>query len=151
MALEEIDFINGQTPASAETMKALQQNTKNEFEYIAPVVLYENETGSTATITLNENVENFKYIKIFYQDIGENSRYSCSNVEVEDPNNKYVNAKIVAPAKQSANRLRIVLTTYYISDNTISPIDYLTVLHLNSETSYFAEQGIKITKVIGYR
>ena len=27
--MEEIDFINGQTPASAETMKAFQTNVKN--------------------------------------------------------------------------------------------------------------------------
>lgn len=151
MALEKIEFENGKTPASAETMNALQENIENEFERIAPVTLYESNTGTTGTVTLSESIEDFDYIKIFYEDQGDNSRNSRGSVDVHDANGTYVNAKIVAPVRQSSNRLRIVLTTYYISSDTISPIDYLVLSHENSTTTYYGVQNIKIMKVLGYK
>lgn len=151
MALEEIDFKNGETPASAETMKAFQANIKNEFKHIAPVVLYENENGSTGTISLSESVENFAYIEIFYRDIASTVRNSADSVKVSDANGKYVNAKIFGPARATSNQLRYALTTYQINSTQISATDYLAGYIINSEISYYGVQEIAITKVVGYR
>ena len=151
MALEEIDFKNGETPASAETMKAFQDNIKNEFEYIAPVVLYENENGSTGTISLNESVENFAYIEIFYRDIASTVRNAVDSVKIDNANNKYINAKIFGPARATSNQLRYALTTYQINSTQISAVDYLAGYIINSEISYYGVQEIAITKVVGYR
>ena len=151
MALEEIDFKNGETPASAETMKAFQDNIKNEFKYIAPVVLYENENGSTGTISLNESVEDFAYIEIFYRDIASKVRNAVDSVKIDNANGKCVNAKIFGPVIGVTNQLRYALTTYQINGTQISAVDYLSGYTLDSTISYFGAQEIAITKVIGYR
>ena len=150
MALEEIDFKNGETPASAETMKAFQANIKNEFERIEPVILYESENGSTGNITLGESVENFEYIEIFYKDIS-SVRNAVDSVKIENANGKYVNAKTFGPVPGSGNELRYAVTTFRINNTTIVAIDYLCGYITNSNFQYYGSQELAITKVIGYR
>lgn len=151
MALEEIDFINGKTPASAETMKAFQSNVKNEFKRIEPVILYENENGSTGTISLSESVENFAYIEIFYKDIVSAIHNAVDSVKIDNANGKCINAKIFGPVRGLTNQLRYALTTYQINSTQISVVDFLAGYTLDSTISYFGAQEIAITKVIGYR
>lgn len=149
MTFEEIDFKNGQTPASEEIMKAFQTNIKNAIKSTLPVELFSG--ASTGAITLSENVEDFEYLEVFYRDSGGDSRNANSSTKIANPNNSYFNAKIISPVKSSSNQLRYTLTTFFVSGNQITPIDYLTGYITNSTLSYFGSQENIITKVLGYR
>lgn len=62
--MQTIEFKNGETPASAETMEAFQGNIKNSVEND---VLYENlEEGTQNTITLAKDKSIYKYLRITY-------------------------------------------------------------------------------------
>lgn len=62
--MQTIEFKNGQTPASAETMEAFQGNVKDSVEND---VLFENlEEGTQSTITLSKDKSIYKYLRITY-------------------------------------------------------------------------------------
>lgn len=62
--MQTIEFKNGQTPASAETMEAFQENVKDSVEND---VLFENlEEGTQSTITLSKDKSIYKYLRITY-------------------------------------------------------------------------------------
>lgn len=80
--MEKINWQNGEsggTPLSAENLNLMQDNIENAIEEkqvnideqcgllnekIVGTVLYEDETGTSGDITLNEAIENFKYFEI---------------------------------------------------------------------------------------
>ena len=62
--MQTIEFKNGQTPASAETMETFQGNIKDSVEND---ILFENlEEGTQSTITLSKDKSIYKYLRITY-------------------------------------------------------------------------------------
>lgn len=62
--MQTIEFKNGQTPASAETMEAFQGNIRDSVENDT---LFENlEEGTQSTITLSKDKSIYKYLRITY-------------------------------------------------------------------------------------
>lgn len=64
------------------------QNKKIEFSQTKEkeIVLYNNETGTTGTVTLTETAANFEEIEIFYYKSG-----NYSSVKIANPNTKIAN------------------------------------------------------------
>lgn len=62
--MQTIEFKNGQTPASAETMEAFQGNIRDSVENDT---LFENlEEGTQSPITLSKDKSIYKYLRITY-------------------------------------------------------------------------------------
>lgn len=104
-------------------------------------VLYEDETGSTGNINLNDNAENYEYIEVFWN--LSNSYYG--NIRIEKPNNKTF---ILTTETLASNNIRCWSQSNEISANTI-----------NRNAARYQDFGggsgvannLFINKVIGYK
>lgn len=112
-------------------------------EGVLPIVLYDNDSGSNGSITLNETAANFKYIEIFYK--SNNSAYS--SVKVADPNGK--TAVLMSVHPNSANTAYFKNTTVQISGTSVSPVSSSELGISASGTSFSTANNIYITKVVG--
>ena len=108
------------------------------------VVLYDNETGSNATITLSETSANFKYLEIFCKS-GDNTRTS---VKVYKPNGK--RATVVSGWFGSAAYFKLSVLT--ISGNTIALTKNASeITGSNRCNTAGNDNAMYITRVVGYR
>lgn len=59
----------GSTPLNATNLKTMEDNVENfvnnELSNLKPVILYENESGTNGSVTLNDSVENYKFIELY--------------------------------------------------------------------------------------
>lgn len=111
----------------------------------AAYVLYENESGSTGTITLALSAENFDYIEIFY-----NAGATNSSTRIYSPNGKSANLKTVSV---ESNNITAYLNNrnVKISGTTISTVTYSRSVFYEDSNISQAFLGVYITKVIGYK
>lgn len=112
------------------------------------VQLYNNTSGSTGTITLNESVANFEYIEIFYTD--SNNKVGGS-VKVYSPNGKTASLCIVEADSAVTTYFR--RTSYAISGTTLTP-DTANAGYVRISTATPSHTGgtnyIKIVRVVGF-
>ena len=112
------------------------------------VTLYNNTSGSTGTITLNESVANFEYIEIFYTD---NNNKVGGSVKVYSPNGKTASLCIVEAGSAVTTYFR--RTSYAISGTTITP-DVTNAGYVRISTATPSHTGgtnyIKICRVVGF-
>lgn len=93
--MEEIDFVNGETPASAETMKAFQTNIKNGIQKrTRQMEIWTNPSPTSSfasqTITLNES--DFDYLIIFaYRNISNENNSDTIFLLLEKNKRGYIN------------------------------------------------------------
>lgn len=111
------------------------------------IVLYNNSSGSTGTITLSDTSENYYYLEIFYRN---NDGYN-SSTKVLNPNGKDVVLVSTNPANTNGNAY-LKSTQYSISGTKITPEKYSEVsmftggdLSINTSTN-----RISIVKVLGW-
>lgn len=107
--------------------------------------LYDNESGTTGTVSLSENASNFEYIEIFYWD---NNNASCHSTKVFNPNGKNVALFTLEGATNMYARSRNII----INGTSITNSQYSFASF--SQGNYSAVDNtnyIKIYKVIGYR
>lgn len=108
------------------------------------VVLYDNETGSNATITLSETSANFKYLEIFCKS-GDNTHTS---VKVYKPDGK--KATVVSGWFGSAAYFKLSVLT--ISGNTIALTKNSSeITGSNRCNTGGNDNAMYITRVVGYR
>lgn len=108
------------------------------------VVLYDNETGSNATITLSETSANFKYLEIFCKS-GDNTHTS---VKVYKPDGK--RATVVSGWFGSAAYFKLSVLT--ISGNTIALIKNASEITGSNRCNTGGNvNAMYITRVVGYR
>ena len=112
------------------------------------VLLYYNTSGSNGTITLNESVENFSYIEIFYCD---NKGKSGGCFKLFDPHGKTICLSEIGASTSTVTYIR--RTTYTISGNTITP-DLTTAGYVEISGTSISHSGagsnyLKISAVIG--
>lgn len=112
------------------------------------VQLYNNTSGSTGTITLNESVENFEYIEIFFTD---NNNKVGGSVKVYSPNGKTASLCIVEAGSAVTTYFR--RTSYAISGTTLTP-DTANAGYVRISTATPSHTGgtnyIKIVRVVGF-
>jgi hypothetical protein len=131
------------------TIQVRSQNAKTWSGWEAifrTKTLYENSSGTTGTVTLNETVANFSYIEIFYSD---NNTIGHKSTKVVSPNNKIVQLSCIEP--NDTPRTYIRATRYAISGTnlTVGTSTYTTLYE--GGTGVTSSNYIKIIKVIGYR
>lgn len=113
----------------------------------APVILYDNASGTTGTVTLSNNAQNYNYLEIFYvNNHGDLNR----SIRISAPNGKNISIESIEPDK--SNTTTYLRTAFYnISGNTIT-YKYVTytVLKNNAAIQVTRTQYNKITKVLGW-
>lgn len=151
---------SGATPLSAGNLNAMQDGiyddvgilsnleTSNKTNLVSainstlPIVLYNNSQGSNTDITLNDAVENYEYIEIFYKN---NDGF-------------YSSRKFCQPSGK-----KLVLDSYYVSSaDIVFKYNCITITGTTLTRNAFAEvsranissvdSGAKtyITRIIGY-
>lgn len=110
---------------------------------LSPYTLYENSSGSTGNITLSDNVENYKYIEIYYKD----------EVNVILCQKTYNNSAILTISRFASDGANFQPSrTIQLSQNTITTTRYGKVTITNSgSVSVSSSNNIYITRVIGYK
>lgn len=110
---------------------------------LIPYTLYENSSGSTGNITLSDNVENYKYIEIYYKD--EANAILCQKTNS--------NSTILFLSRFASDGANFQPSrTIQLSKNTITTTRYGKVTITNSgSVSVSSTNNIYITKVIGYK
>lgn len=109
-----------------------------------PKSLYDNSSGTSGTVTLNESAANFSYLEIFYSNL-DNKYFNCT--KVFSPNGKQVSLIITYYTTFS----QVLSKHINISGTQITNISngYANIYNGNTETDSTNE--IKIFKVIGYK
>ena len=133
---------NQSTPINATNLNNIENGISNTY----PVILYDNDEGSSSTITLSDNVSNYNFIEIYY--------FKDSN--------QIVSSKIYKPNGKAAtlgsvtfydNKLFLRAAIVDISETTITwrakDIGWGTVSTGGNTIS--KEQVFKICQVIGYK
>lgn len=117
-------------------------------KFINGDVLYENEEGTNGTVNLNDDLENYKRIKIFYYNKNHTGAYSSE--EVDEPNGKLVNLSQLVPLKANS-RVYLDATTISCSDSSITIVDSYNWAYQSSPYAVGDANMFYITKVIGYK
>lgn len=124
--------------------------TATGWEYLAsrPTILYMNWSGSTGTVTLSANVDNYEHITIFYRDYD----YNYMSVDATGANKNIV---LIGGYMDSSNPQtgNFKFDIHKIGTNTISPVR-ATQIYFDTSTARATEIGaakFSIIKVIGYK
>lgn len=110
---------------------------------LIPYTLYDNNSGSAENITLSDNVENYKYIEIYYKD--EVNAILCQKT--------YNNSAILTISRFASDGANFQPSrTIQLSQNKITTTRYGKVTITNSgSVSVSSTNNIYITRVIGYK
>lgn len=116
---------------------------KRKFE----VILYNNASGSSGTITLSESAAKFSYIEIFFTD---NKGKAGGYTKVYSPDGKTVCLSIVEASGNTITYIRRAI--YDVSGTTLTPSkgNYLTMSSATLSHNATASNLIKIIRVIGH-
>lgn len=131
-----------------KSVKNIWTSINNIENKINKTTLYDNNSGSNETITLNESVVNYAFIEIFYKSNDE----LYSSITIADPDGKETVILSAFP-HNSANNCYLKCTSLKINGNTITPEDYSQV-SLNSSGSLSVNVSsnlISIVKVVGVK
>lgn len=125
---------------------ALGWSTWRELQ-VGDIVLYENNSGSTGTITLSDTSDNYYYLEIFYK----NNDGFYSSTKVPNPNGKDV-VLLTSNPSNSSGRAYFKSTKLSISGTKITPESYSEIrLDDDSVTVDTSTNMISIVKVLGWK
>ena len=119
---------------------------------LKPSSLYDNSSGTTGTVTLNETSANFAYLEIFYGKSEGNPIYRNS-VKVNAPNGKIANLLIaynIYSGSMSQLQSKCVSISGTSVANTSNTTGYVN-LYNGRSVEWGNSNEIKIYKIIGYR
>ena len=147
--MTKITFVNGTTPAvNATNLNQMQTNIENAINALIPVVLYNNTSGTTGSVTLSETAANFSYLEIFFGDSSGNYP-GLSSVKIYNPNGKRASTTIMQKEGSGATRIRINTRSLNISGTSITVESY-QINYINDGGQYTSNEQ-KIYRVLGYR
>lgn len=133
---------------NATGMKELITKINEKYEKKA-IILYDNSSGTTGTVTLSETSTNFVYLEIFYIDTfssKQNSKKICMSVS----KTFLLDGMAYDNNKASLN----YVTNYTVSGQSITVSSYVS-FNRNYSTGAIAgdlsNNYVKIYRVIGYR
>lgn len=114
------------------------------------IELYDDDTGSSGTITLSDDITNYSYLEIYgYEVNGQSQVYTKYDVSSEKAINLFSTLVL-----QTGNLIRVTAQLYTASGNTLTPSSVSTG-HANIYNKTVNEQNatgdIRITKVIGIK
>lgn len=120
---------------STSTTDGYSANYVNNL--LKKTVLYENENGTSSTITLSENATNFKKLDITLDN------KNVVTIEVVNGSTYYLQKFTIA----NATTFRTFCTSITINNNTITFGDQYMYDHSGYSQEF---TGIKILKIVGY-
>lgn len=123
--------------------KQIDENKVN-FINLLPVVLYDDNEGSTSNITLSDDVANYSYIEIFYNTTGyENSTKISSKKAslISHITNTNVNQTYISFKNITLNGTSLIVDSYQEWNNNWG----------TTSVSVENNNTLKITKVLGYK
>ena len=138
---ELVTQINSKINQNKEELSGIKTNVKG-------TVLYEDATGTTGNVTLNETSANFSYLEIYYK-----ARNSHSSIKIHDPNGKNAvlyadgevsNSDYICMTKECARIDGVTITRSGFASMIVSS----SGVNLSTDNSYYT---MTIYKVIGYR
>ena len=109
------------------------------------VVLYENSSGSTGTISLNETSANFSAIEVIYGC----DNYTYSTGKIYEPNNKNI-ATPIQQVQSSNDQVSLFVSNWTISGTSITFVKASNKYIASTIQTYGTNAYIKIYKVVGY-
>ena len=119
----------------------------NAINCLLPVTLFEG-VGDTS-ITLNDNLANYKRIKIYYyQTVYHDTSYS--SVEVYEPNGKNVELSFVMGVSDNSG-LYANNRCYLLNGTNVTKTDGYNARFYNSASNWAISDAIRISKIIGYK
>lgn len=145
--MTKITFRNGQTPAINDTnLNQMQTNIENAINSasntLTPKQLYNNASGTTGTVTLNETSANFSYLEIFFD------AYGSKSVRVFSPNGKNVLLQGITYTDTVYHLWKNVL----ISGTSITVSnEYRVAVYGGSVITQQNTNQVRIYRVLGYR
>ena len=135
--------VSQSTPTASNVVNEYSTSTEDTYsadyinELLKKTVLYENENGTSSTITLSENATNFKKLDITLDN------KNVVTIEVVNGSTYYLQ-KFAIP---NATTFRTFCTSITINNNTIT----FGTQYLYDNGGYNQEYtGIKILKIVGY-
>ena len=135
--------------ASTSTTDALSANqgkVLNDGKQNKEVVLYNDGTGTSGTITLSETSANFSYIELFYT---ADSYYGST--KIYSPNGKTFGITIQY-VNSSSNAQYLYTTSCAVSGTSLTqPYALNSFLNATSVNNYGTTPYVKIIRVVGYR
>lgn len=142
--MKKIQFENGKTSVSQETFLAFQDNIE---EAIDGTVLFQNWTGITGDVNLEEDPNQYKSLKIFA------GKGEIGITTVEVPKELYDKKINITQAQDVGPVIQLIEKRWYI-DGTYIRV-YGTPSYINFTENSIREQGsentIRIYKVVGYK
>lgn len=131
------------TPTTSNAVNEYSTSTEDTYccdfinKLLKRTVLYENENGTSSTITLSENVTNFKKLDITLDD------NKVVTIEVVNGSTYCLQKFTIA----NATTFRTFCTSITINNNTVT----FGAQYLYDHSGYCQEfTGIKIKKIVGY-
>ena len=128
---------------------ALKVNNKNRIldEYISRIILYENDTENNDNVILNDNIENYEYIEIYYH----NNDQFYDSKKIYDPANKIIALPGIYINNLGTN-LVFKIKTIKINNKNVSIISSQeTTIYNKSITHQNSNDSIFIDLIIGYK
>lgn len=119
----------------------------NAINCLLPVTLFEG-VGDTS-ITLNDNLANYKRIKIYYYQTAYHDT-SYSSVEVYEPNGKNVELSFVMGVSDNSG-LYANNRCYLLNGTNVTKTDGYNARFYNSASNWAISDAIRISKIIGYK
>lgn len=117
--------------------------------YIGEEVIYDNESGSTGTITLTTAASQYVYLEIYFTD---NNNDGGGYTKVYKPNGKVIDLSLIEASSGATTYYR--RTEYTISGTSISPnVEFAGYVRISTATPSHTTgtNYIKITRVVGIR
>lgn len=130
--------------STTDALSAKQGKVLNDK--INGTVLYENINGSRDEITLNDSVENYSIIKIFYS-----NKTDYSSTEMYDANNKEI-CLMLSFSIEGLNIARTIYRNIKITKTQLKTTTqgYLSMITTGGVDSNISANDIYIHKIIGY-
>jgi hypothetical protein len=125
--------------------------TKEEVDFLKPVILYANEEGENGEITLTDSAANYTYIEIYFKD-NVDSDYGCE--KFYNPNGKSVVIDITKSwyGSDSAMHCEIRSRTININGNSVTNVEQGIISIRKEEISSHSNTNhIYITRILGYK
>lgn len=122
------------------------EKIENDISFLNGTVLYNNTNGSMGNISLNDSIENYKYIDILFKD--DQNIYNTARFVVK--NGAWYSLQSFQYVKADS---QIVMRGKNIQliDKTIKNGDYCAIALTSSGNNFYWNNNIFITKIIGYK
>lgn len=142
------------TPINADNLNVMDEgiyNNNNSINDLIPVVLYENESGTTSTITLSDTVNNYSYLECFYSAV---LTYFTSCRIFNPSVHKVFSLTVFDHSANISDNIKRCFTTYAkVEGNTLTHVISQYNWIVNDSVNYMGDTTpkLKIYKILGYK